>query len=97
MNTGHLSEIEDLLKVLNIEIDDSARISKGDITYFIFSSSNLEPEQEEILKDLEIDKIEDIYYSKKTYYDPNKILRTIKPVFSQLESNLWKNLINKIY
>lgn len=97
MNTGQLSEIEDLLNVLNIEIDDSARISDGDITYFIFSSSNLGPEQEETLKDLEIDKIEDIYYSKKMYYDPNEILRTIKPVLSQLESNLWKILINTIY
>lgn len=97
MNIDQLYEIEDLLNVLNIEIEDSSRISDGDITYFIFSSSNLEPEQEETLKDLEIDKMDGLYYSRKMDYDPNEILGIIKPVFSQLEANLWKILINMVY
>lgn len=88
-----LYEIEDLLNVLSIDIEDYARISDGDITYFIFSSCNLEPEQEETLQNLEIDRWNGIYCSKKTEYDLNEILEIVEPIFSDLENSLWKNII----
>lgn len=96
MNIDQLYEIEDLLKVLNIEIDDSVRISDGDITYFIFSLSNLEPKQKEILDGLEIYELENgLYCSEKINYNSNEILEILEPIYSYSENILWKNIIKK--
>jgi len=40
VNISQEYEIEDLLNDLGIEVEDSARIFDGELTYFIFSSSN---------------------------------------------------------
>lgn len=83
MNISQEYEIENLLNDLGIEVDDSARISDGEITYFVFSTSNLEPDKEEIVEKLEIDKSSNgLYCSSKINYNPNEILEIIKPIYS---------------
>lgn len=98
MNISEEYEIEDLLNDLGIEIDDSARISDGEITYFIFSASNLEPDKETIIEKLEIDKLGNgLYCSSEISYNSNEILEIIKPIYSIKEQGLWEIIIKKAH
>jgi hypothetical protein len=89
-------EIENLLNDLGIEVDDSARISDGEITYFIFSTSNLEEEEKEIFRNLEIAEIDGLFISKKCLYTFNDVSNLIIPIYSEEEEGfLWRNIITK--
>ncbi|MBI5460453.1 hypothetical protein [Methanobacterium sp.] len=97
MNISQEYEIEDLLNDLGIEVDDSARISDGELTYFIFSSSNLESEQEDLIDMLNINKLKcGLYFSNKTNYVSNEILKALKPAYSLSEQKLWEDVIKKL-
>jgi len=93
-----LYETKDLLNDLNIEIMEFQEISDGDINYFIFSSSNLEEEQKEILSQLDFEEIKDnLFISERDNYNPNEILEVIKPLFSKKEEKLWSDAIKGIH
>ncbi|BDZ66718.1 hypothetical protein [Methanobacterium ferruginis] len=97
MNISQEYEIENLLNDLGIEVDDSARISDGEITYFIFSSSNLESEQEDLIEILKIDKLKyGLYCSNKTNYVSNEILNALKPVYTISEQKLWEEVVKNL-
>jgi len=97
VNISQEYEIEDLLNDLGIEVEDSARISDGEITYFIFSSSNLESEQEYLIEILNIDKLKyGLYCSNKTNYVSNEILPVLEPVYIISEQKLWEEMIKNL-
>jgi hypothetical protein len=98
VNTIEIYETKDLLNDLNIEISEFQEISDGDINYFIFSSSNLEEEQKEILLQLDFEEIKDnLFISERDTYNPNEILEVIKPLFSKKEEELWSDAIKEIH
>ncbi|WP_321421441.1 hypothetical protein [uncultured Methanobacterium sp.] len=98
MNILQEYEIEDLLNDLGIEVEDSARISDGELTYFIFSVSNLEADKEEIVEKLEINKWPNgLYCSSNINYNPNEILELIKPIYMAQEQYLWEIIIKKAH
>lgn len=98
MSSVEIYETKDLLNDLNIELMEFQEISDGDINYFIFSSSNLEEEQKEILSQLEFEEIKDnLFISERDTYNPNDIIEVIKPLFSKKEEELWSNAIKEIH
>ena len=96
MNIPQEYEIEDLLTDLEIEIDDSARISDGELTYFIFSASNLEEEVKELFRELDIIEVYGLFISKKCLYAFSDVSNLIIPIYSEEEGLLWRNIINKV-
>lgn len=96
MNISQEYEIEDLLNDLGIEVEDSARISDGEITYFIFSTSNLEEEEKELFRELDINEVDGLFISKKSLYAFSDVSNLIIPIYSEEEGLLWRNIINKI-
>jgi len=98
VNSIEIYETKDLLNDLNIEIMEFQEISDGDVNYFIFSSSNLEEEQKEILSQLYFEEIKDnLFISERDTYNPNEILEVITPLFSKKEEELWSDAIKKIH
>lgn len=98
MNSDTVYEIEDLLKDLKIEIFESQMISDGDIDYFIFSSSDLNEEQLEILDKLKFDEIRNnLFISEEINYNKNKILDLISPIYTVKEKDLWETVLVDIY
>jgi hypothetical protein len=98
VNSDTVYEIEDLLKDLKIEIFESQMISDGDIDYFIFSSSDLNEEQREILHKLKFDEIRyNLFISEEIIYNKNEILDLIVPTYSVKEKTLWNAVLLDMY
>jgi len=90
-------ELEDLFEFLNIQIDDLASIGE----YYLYSFSNLEEEQKDILTQLEqkigFKEIKDgIFYSPENQIATMDAMEFIKPVFEEKQRLLWVDAINEI-
>lgn len=93
-----LYEVEDLLNDLKVDILEYQMISDGDIDYFIFTSSNLEEEQRNMLNDLGFDELRDnLFISEDIVFNKNKIWQILSPFYCKTEKRLWNDILSKIH